>query len=157
MCEDKALDVKGAKTERKGSKNHLKVLYLNARSIRNKINELTVQLSIYSYDIVAITETWLQGDQDWELNIEGYSTIRKDRQERKGGGVALLIREGITAIERKDIALKDQDSETAWVQIENNKGKKTLVGVIYRPPNSCDAVSQNINLQIVDACKRELL
>lgn len=154
MCEDKALDVKGAKTERKGSKNHLKVLYLNARSIRNKINELTVQLSIYSYDIVAITETWLQGDQDWELNIEGYSTIRKDRQERKGGGVALLIREGITAIERKDIALKDQDSETAWVQIENNKGKKTLVGVIYRPPNSCDAVSQNINLQIVDACKK---
>ena len=64
-------------------KTNIKTLYLNARSIRNKVNELTAQISTNGYDLVAITETWLQGDQDWELNIQGYQTIWKDRQEGK--------------------------------------------------------------------------
>jgi len=65
----------------------IRALYLNARSIRNKVDELVVQISTKGYDLVAITETWLQGGNDWELNIQGFQVIRNDRQEGKGGGV----------------------------------------------------------------------
>ncbi|XP_059843783.1 uncharacterized protein LOC132403935 [Hypanus sabinus] len=148
--------LKVVQKEKVGNKcqTYLKVLYLNARSIRNKIDELTVQIITYGYDIVAITETWLQGDQDWELDIQGYSTIRRDRQEGKGGGVAMLIKQGITAIKRNDIGSKDQDNETIWVEIRNSKGKKAVVGVVYRPPNSCNSVGRSINQEIVGACNK---
>ena len=56
---------------------------LNARSIRNKVDELKVQIAINDYAIVGITETWLQDDQVWELNIQGYSIFRRDRRVRK--------------------------------------------------------------------------
>ena len=64
----------------------------------------------------------------------------------------MLIRQEITAIQQNDIGSKDQDSETVWVEIRNNKGKKTLVGVVYRPPNSCNSVGRSINQEIVGAC-----
>ena len=42
-------------------------------------------------DIVAITETWLNATiLDSEINIDGYTLLRKDRIDNKrGGGVAL--------------------------------------------------------------------
>jgi len=41
----------------------LKVLYLNAQSFQNNINELVVQIEIGGYNVVGVTEMWLQGDQ----------------------------------------------------------------------------------------------
>ncbi|XP_055521745.1 uncharacterized protein LOC129715880 [Leucoraja erinacea] len=133
-------------------KTSLKALCLNARSIRNKVDELNVQIAINDYDIVGITETWLQGDQGWELNIQGYSIFRRDRRKGKGGGVALLIREGINAMERKDISL--EDVESVWVELHNTKGQKTLVGVVYRPPNSSSEVGDGIKQEIRNACDK---
>ena len=46
----------------------------------------------------------------------------------------MLVREEINAIERKDISV--EDVESIWVELRNSKGQKTLVGAVYRPPNS---------------------
>ena len=131
----------------------IRSLYLNARSIRNKVDELVVQISTKGCDLVAITETWLQGGDDWELNIQGFQVIRKDRQEGKGGGVARLIKDATRVIVSDDIGSKEQYVESIWVEIRNNKGKKSLVGVVYRPPNNNAIVAQAINQEISDACK----
>ena len=131
----------------------IRTLCLNARSIRNKVNELMVQISTSGYDLVAITETWLQGDQDWEMNIQGYQAFKKNRQEGKGGGVALLIRDNIRVVVRDDIGSKEQNVESLWVEMRNSRGRKTLVGVVYRPPNNNVEVGRAINKQIMDACK----
>ena len=66
-------------------------IYLNARSIVNKIKELELLVLSENDDIVAITETWLNATiLDSELNIDGYTLLRKDRIDNKrGGGVAL--------------------------------------------------------------------
>ena len=133
-------------------KTSLKALCVDARSIRNKVDELNVQIVINEYDIVGITETWLQGDQGWELNIQGYSIFRRDRQERKGGGVALLVREEINAIERKDIS--PQNVESIWVELHNTKGQKTLLRGVYRPPNSSSEVGDGIKQEIRNACNK---
>ena len=52
-------------------RDSLKVAYFNARSIRNKINELKAYLSIEQFDIVAISETWLDCDKrDYQGEFE---------------------------------------------------------------------------------------
>ena len=79
----------------KERRNGLRILYLNARSVRNKADELEAQMKMGNYDIVGITETWLQGDQAWELSVPGYTCYRRDRNMGRGGGVALLVRSEI--------------------------------------------------------------
>uniref|UniRef100_UPI00398F88A5 uncharacterized protein n=1 Tax=Pristiophorus japonicus TaxID=55135 RepID=UPI00398F88A5 len=144
----------GVKTKNHGLKTRMKKHYLNARSIRNKVNELTAQIITNGYDLVAITETWLQGGQDWELNIQGYLTIQKDRQEGKGGGVALLIKDDIRAVVRDDIGYNEQNVESLWVEIKDSKGKKSLVGVVYRSPNNNFTVGRVIIKGIMEACEK---
>lgn len=55
-------------------------------------------LEIGSYDVVGITEMWLQEDQNWELNHQGYTSNRNDRQVGRGNGVALLARDKIQCL-----------------------------------------------------------
>ena len=54
----------------------------------DEVDELIAQIDVNGYDIIGITETWLQGDQGWELSVLGYSVFRKDRHKGTGGGVA---------------------------------------------------------------------
>ena len=61
------------------------------------------QIIANEYDLVAIPETWLQDGHDWELNIQEYQTVRRDRQEGKGGGVALIFKDDIRAVVRDDM------------------------------------------------------
>ncbi|XP_059845547.1 uncharacterized protein LOC132404945 [Hypanus sabinus] len=130
----------------------LKVLYMNARSIRNKVDELEAQLEIGKYNVVGITETWLQADRAWEMNIQGYTSYRKERLTGRGGGVALLLRNDIQSLARGDI--ESGDAESVWIELRNSKGRKTLMGVIYRPPNSSLDVGCKLNEELKSACRK---
>jgi len=80
----------------------LKCVYTNSRSMGNKQEELEaiIQQDGYDgYDLVAITETWWDNSHDWHAVIEGYRLLRKDRPTRRGGGVALYMREQVECIE----------------------------------------------------------
>ena len=85
---------------------------------------------------MAITETWRKERQDWQLSIPGFRFFRQDREgDKRGGGVALLIREKVTAKQRED-TLVGSCSEAIWVELRNRSGTITLLGLCYRPPNS---------------------
>ncbi|PKU49639.1 nipped-b-like protein [Limosa lapponica baueri] len=71
----------------------LKCLYTNTRSMGNKQEELEAIVRHESYDIVAIMETWWNESNDWSAAMEGYKLFRRDRQGRRGGGLALCVRE----------------------------------------------------------------
>lgn len=118
------------------NKDKLKCLYFNARSIVNKIQELELLVKNENIDIVGITETWLNVNiLDSEMNIEGYTLLRKDRGDnRRGGGVALYIRNDISFICCEDLFEVDFP-ETLFCSITCGK-EKTLIGVCYRPPSS---------------------
>ena len=65
----------------------LSCLSLNARSIVNKERELRSCLSINDYDLIAITETWLDPTiNSSEIFPTSFEVFRKDRS-RNGGGV----------------------------------------------------------------------
>lgn len=71
-------------------------MYFNARSIRNRFEDIKLIIEETDVDIVTITETWLVSDiMNSELYLNGYCTIRKDRNDimkKRGGGVILFIK-----------------------------------------------------------------
>ena len=86
-------------------------------------------------DILCLSETWLTAQVlDKFLSFPGYKIIRRDREGRRGGGVAILHRAEITA---KPLAMPDSGPlESLWVSAVWRGGRHTTVGVIYRPPAS---------------------
>jgi len=51
------------------------------------------------YDLVAITQTWWDRSHSWSAAMDGYKLFRKDRQRRRGDGVALYVSEYFDAVE----------------------------------------------------------
>ena len=51
------------------------------------------------HDIIAIPETWCDSSHDWHAVMDGYRLFRKDRPTRRGGGVALYVKEQLECIE----------------------------------------------------------
>ena len=79
----------------------LALLYTNAQSLVNKMNELKT-IAINNPDIVVITETWTNNSiSDDFLNINGYDLIeRKDRNDTlmgQGGGICVYVRKCLYA------------------------------------------------------------
>ena len=61
-------------------RNNLRVLYVNSRSLRNKFSELEEVVLTENYDIIGVTETWLNLEaRDYlaEYNIPGYTIFEK--------------------------------------------------------------------------------
>ncbi|XP_051789513.1 uncharacterized protein LOC127529574 [Erpetoichthys calabaricus] len=132
--------------------NTLKIACLNARSIKNKVSELELYVAEHNYDIIAITETWLNNKDGDECNIEGYTFFRKDRQNRKGGGVAVYAKQDLNV---SLLQLDDEPhrSEDMWLRLENIRERGLILGMCYRPPNS----DSNFNTHLFSNIKKASL
>ena len=116
------------------SKEEIKCVCLNARSIMNKKNELNIMVDDIKPHIIGITESWANSDiTDAELGLEGYVMFRKDIIGRRGGGVLLYIKETIPAYE---VQLKEEAdcTEAIWCKLVTGHTTVTI-GVVYRCPN----------------------
>ena len=99
------------------SKEEIKCVCLNARSIINKKDELNIMADDIKPHIIGITETWANNDvTDAELGLEGYAMFRKDRMGRRGGGVLLYIKDNIPAYE---VQLQEEAdcNEAIWCKL----------------------------------------
>ncbi len=68
-----------------------------------------------------------------EVKIEGYSIIKND-MERTRGGVCMFIKNNISFNPRED--LKQEHSETVWVELLLPKTKPIGIGTCYTPRNN---------------------
>ena len=101
----------------------LKCVYTNAHSMSNKQEELE-DVQQASYDLVAITETWWDHSHDWSAAMDGYKLFRKDRQGRRGSGVALYVKECFEVIE---LMTGDNKVESLWVKIRGRADKADIL------------------------------
>ena len=67
----------------------LKLLYANVRGINGKLISLKGILETTQPLIVGLTETHKNVDSN--LNINGYIWIGRERKQKQGGGIGLLI------------------------------------------------------------------
>ena len=81
------------------TRSGLTCLYLNARSLVNKMDVLFALNQTYKYDIIIVTESWMNdGISSSEIQLEGYDIFRGDRQIcKRGGGVLLYVKAELNA------------------------------------------------------------
>lgn len=61
-----------------------------------------------------------------EICIPGYTVHRRDRgQNRRGGGVALFVLDGLKHSRRSDL---EDEYEAIWIQVQLRETKKELLG-----------------------------
>ena len=114
------------------------VVNRNIRSVVPTTTELSEILKLNCADIATITETWCRDHVPDESNcVPGYFHIRKDRADRRGGGVMCVVKHGIPFKERTE--LRNNDTETLWISLRHHKLPRQFTyinfGVIYHPPN----------------------
>ena len=110
-------------------------LVLNARSLAKKdaLDHLGTDLHGYNVDIAIISETHLKTHHQEEVcKIEGFQTFRRDRKGRKGGGVAVYLREPIQA-EPWITRGMPEDIELLWIKILSPTNP-AYIGALYHPP-----------------------
>ena len=88
------------------------------------------------FDIITLSKTWLKNDKHLleYVSLPGYKFSYRNRDEKRGGGVGVYIKDCITYKIRNDIISLDDSLEHLWVEVKG-KNKKTpyLIGIVYQP------------------------
>ena len=117
----------------------LSLLFHNVRSAKGPGMELLeAELRRWGvrWDVIGLAETWLDEESEKGLAVEGYGAVCASRRRKTGGGVALLVRDGLTYRERPDLGTFEEGVfESVFIEIIRGGGRRNdVVGVIYRPP-----------------------
>jgi exonuclease III len=115
--------------------SHLKIMHLNTQSMVSTFNEFLLTVNSYPLDIIALSETWLKDNPQLMeyVSIPGYATEFRHREDIKGGGVGVYIKEDIKYKRRLDIEKLHPELEHLWLEVPGrNIHSKALVGVMYR-------------------------
>ena len=68
----------------------------------------------HSFTALGITETWLNDANCKLYGMENYNLIEKHRENRSGGGVAVLLRKELLYSDRYDLNVMENAIETVF-------------------------------------------
>ena len=112
----------------------LKFAHVNITSLPKHLEELRWFLQEIPFEILSLNETRLDETiQNNIVQIPGYEIIRRDRN-RRGGGVAFLVKNSYSYTVRND--LLPNDIEAICIELTLRMSRSILVLTWYRPPNS---------------------
>ena len=96
------------------------MIHLNIHSAQNKMCEFELYLkSLHvNFSIIAITETWFNDSNHDLYGLDGYQMVDDYRQSRRGGGVALYIRNSVVYKLRNDLDVFNENMECKFVEID---------------------------------------
>ena len=137
-----------------GPNTNISLCHINIHSMfgqgltkHSKLDEIHSTLCVQEqYDIIAVTETWLDGSiSDECIELLDYQVFRKDRN-RHGGGVLAYTHNSLAVTQRLDI--ENNNTEVLWLEV-HAQNKMFLVAVCYRPPGMNEEACSNFieNLQ----------
>ena len=91
------------------SNNNFNILHCNARSIKYKFEQFLTLLASMAckFDIIGISETWLSDEIMGSYNMPDYNIIYNNRQEGRGGGVAIYIHKSFSYKERHEFEINN--------------------------------------------------
>ena len=122
----------------------LKLAHINIRSCRNKVVEISPFLKENDIDILTLNETWLKSN--FKLDIPNYNITRNDRPRRRGGGVAILVRNDIKFDIIDTCSAINTDNEAITILLKDSQDPISIT-TIYIPPGS------NINTTLLNNIK----
>jgi len=88
--------------------------------------------------------------------MDGYRLLRRDRQGKRGGGVALCIKKSVQH-EEPSLQISREQVKSLWIRIRGNKGN-LVVGVYSRPPDQGEPIDEAVFLQLQEAsCSQSIV
>lgn len=125
----------------------LNVVYLNARSLRNKIER--IELLIHSFadcvvHVVVVAETWIRPGEEDLFELDGYRSHHSVRVNTVGGGVSIYVLEELNTYECYEL----YEDECNYVVVKLIDYNKHIVGY-YRPGSSTFSIFINRMMYIM--------
>ena len=118
------------------------------------MDELALIVATHKPGVICLTETWLSSDiENHIVRLAGYSLVRSDRLNRKGGGVLVYIHEDIVF---EEIDLSDRTSNAAELSFLNLSNLWMLIMCVYIPPNVPSETLKILREQIVQAADSKM-
>ena len=121
--------------------NQLSIFSLNCRSINanwDSLNQLIYNMTTdhCRFDFIGLTEVFKFHD-DFNYSIQGYHSIEsntRDNSDDGHGGVGIYVNSDLSYCRRDDLSIFiPHVIETLFIEVQLNKTKSIILGVIYRP------------------------
>ena len=93
-------------------------------------------LKSYKFDIISLSEIWLINNQHQLdcVNIAGYKSIFKHRNDKRDGGIGFYIKDNISFKTRNDLTKNIVSMEVTFIELHGqSKNTPYLVAVAYQP------------------------
>ena len=139
------------------SPDDLSIIQLNIRGIGSKISNLKrlIDQSMENSvpEIVLLSETWLTPISPM-LSIPGFDFVHNPRKDKKGGGVGILLSSRLHYKVISTLQFKCSLYESIFVEVTLRNGDKTILGSIYRPPNTDPSLFVDEYCEILQLIKK---
>ena len=123
----------------------IRSLKANLPAFESCLGHLEMEVSV-----IGMSETWLQDCNCNLYNVAGYNLIENHRSTKKGGGVAIFLKQGISYQNRNDLKHMGDIYESVFIEIDKDafsKDNNVIIGVIYRPPGTdLEIFNEHINI-----------
>jgi hypothetical protein len=138
--------------------NGLSMFHSNINSMNANFDELKslFQMSNHKFSIIAVSETYFKCTPPDYFQLPGYQFVYRNRVDKRKGGVGIYASNKIKYKIRSDLnAISTSSFESFYIEVEMEKGKNIIVGVIYKPPeNSIDSFNTDFD-HILKTISRE--
>lgn len=117
------------------------LIHNNVRSLIKHENDIKAFIDRleHRFQVVGLTETWLNENNADLVDFEGYSHEFVHRSGRTGGGVSLFIDHCLNYKRISEIEVNNDILETVVIEIDKlstNLNKTIQIVAVYRPPGS---------------------
>lgn len=111
-----------------------KILYINARSIKNKIDEFEHIIKGFNIDIdvICVTESWLSDSDEIYFNLKNYEKITANRPTEGAGGVIIFISKSHSYTHLFSMSDNEDSFCAANIKLKNYSFD---IMCVYRKPN----------------------
>ena len=115
------------------NESNFSIVHNNICSLENKVHFIEAELN--HFDIITLSETCLNSNcQNEKIELFGYHPpVRRDRQDRQGGGVAIYVKKNLICVHRPDLEVPDL--EAVWIETKIQQ-QSLLIGSFYRAPDA---------------------
>ena len=116
------------------SNNNLNFLHLNINGCRTNFNEFQLYLNSLSFDysIIALTETNLNDNNDFNYELPNYKSINHYSKH----GLKIFYLKNLRVDIDSSFTYNDDFKETIFIRIKSHNLGELLFGTVYRPHSS---------------------
>lgn len=133
--------------------SNIHIYYQNVRGLRSKTNEIAIEILNNNYDIICLTETFLNSSvESSEIFDNRYEVHRRDRESSasktlEGGGTLIATSKRFVVHRLHSL---ETGAEDLWVNIKINKYTSFNLCTVYLPPR----ISSNTFNDFLTSCQK---